>query len=1109
MKKGIIVGLLVMLLVLLFVPQALASDDTTPPVLTGYRLNSTSFNRGDTLTVSVIATELESGFDLSRCSIDFLIKNPIEYEACLDYFHMPLDTLCDGGVQGSIVLDERVGGLYEVSGVTLTDKRGNVSTFADYYENLPGLSFTLVSDYTKPEPPEKLIVTDYKTSKKTAKPGDTVAFTVAGSYSTGIVQVDLSLHYSGGTAWSPTYKIPMNPVAGKANTFSGSFVVPADMYDGVYYPWLYFITGSGETVSPYNIGLFDTKLKIANPSMPLPDSPKFISYSVSTHTAYAGQQVTVSLNIDPKYSPQIERMSSWFSWIGSDTIVRPMALGVSLIDQGNGLYIGTCTIPVTTRPGEYCLDGFLALVTKSDCYIGFKGDDSDFFKGPNGVNYLVNGKLTVKSPLSIAGTENASVLVGDTFNAMQGVTASSVFTGDITDNITVAGGDIDTSKPGIYLVKYIITDTITVGGAPSSVSYTDYRWIGVSEVIPQGTDAPLVVTDGSIAVGVSASEATLTKDGSAIAFTNTLTSPGSYVISANEASAANAADAYASSATAIETLSVADADSASMVIDKTGPIIAPQCYIDSATSISVQANASDVAGIALTKWAKGEQSVSYFAGNGAAFSGSFVANGYGKYTVYSKDSLGNESVKVVDVQPIGIPGSVKASAVIDGSNVISWNSVSGVSGYEVSRATSANGVYTSMTETPAKQYTDKSALHGTTCYYRIRAYKVSGGTRIYGAVSTVVSAANTASTPVAAASTASYNSVKISWNAVSGASGYELSRATSQNGSYSVVKTTSSLSYTNSSLGTGTAYYYKVRAYGYVNGKKTYGSSSTAVSATPVLSSVTSASASAYYPTSIKVSWSAVPGRTKYEVWRCESATGTYTRIGSTTSTYYKDTTCTPFITYYYQIKVYRTVNRQPIYSASASPTASATPILGNVSGVRAAVSSPSSVKVSWSSVTGASGYEVLRSATIDGVYVSIKSTTSRSFTDTSCTPNTTYYYQVRAYRKAGSSIVSSTPSAHVSAAPYFGSVSNAKAMRSSAGKIKLTWSAVSGRTGYEIYRRSSSDSDFVLLKTTTSTSFTDSGLTTGVTYEYKIVAYRTVNGVKYRSTESVVSATP
>jgi hypothetical protein len=47
------------MLVLSCAPAALAGDDTTPPVLTGVSLNKTSFVRGDTLTVTVLATDCE------------------------------------------------------------------------------------------------------------------------------------------------------------------------------------------------------------------------------------------------------------------------------------------------------------------------------------------------------------------------------------------------------------------------------------------------------------------------------------------------------------------------------------------------------------------------------------------------------------------------------------------------------------------------------------------------------------------------------------------------------------------------------------------------------------------------------------------------------------------------------------------------------------------------------------------------------------------------------------------------------------------------------------------------------------------------------------------
>ena len=77
------------------------------------------------------------------------------------------------------------------------------------------------------------------------------------------------------------------------------------------------------------------------------------------------------------------------------------------------------------------------------------------------------------------------------------------------------------------------------------------------------------------------------------------------------------------------------------------------------------------------------------------------------------------------------------------------------------------------------------------------------------------------------------SSVKITWYKVSGATKYQVYRATSKGGTYSRVAETNSLSYTNKSLKDGTTYYYKVRAYHTESGKKVYGSYGAVVSATP------------------------------------------------------------------------------------------------------------------------------------------------------------------------------------------------------------------------------------------------------------------------------------
>ena len=62
-------------------------------------------------------------------------------------------------------------------------------------------------------------------------------------------------------------------------------------------------------------------------------------------------------------------------------------------------------------------------------------------------------------------------------------------------------------------------------------------------------------------------------------------------------------------------------------------------------------------------------------------------------------------------------------------------------------------------------------------------------------------------------------------------------------------------------------------------------------------------------------------------------------------------------------------------------------------------------ITVSWSKMSGASGYYVYRK-TASGSYKkkkTIKSANTLKYTDTSAKKNTVYYYCVKAYRKSGS----------------------------------------------------------------------------------------------------------
>ncbi len=179
--------------------------------------------------------------------------------------------------------------------------------------------------------------------------------------------------------------------------------------------------------------------------------------------------------------------------------------------------------------------------------------------------------------------------------------------------------------------------------------------------------------------------------------------------------------------------------------------------------------------------------------------------------------------------------TVKVSSNSYNSNKLSWNKVTGSSGYEVLRATSKTGTYKlvkTITSGSTVSYTDTKLATGKTYYYKVRAYRTVDKKRVYSSYSSIVSAKPVLKTPSVKLTSGSKKAT-IKWEKISGASGYEVYRATSKSGKYSKIKTitkNSTVSYVNSSLTKNKTYYYKVRAYRTVNGKKIYSSYSVAKS---------------------------------------------------------------------------------------------------------------------------------------------------------------------------------------------------------------------------------------------------------------------------------------
>lgn len=164
----------------------------------------------------------------------------------------------------------------------------------------------------------------------------------------------------------------------------------------------------------------------------------------------------------------------------------------------------------------------------------------------------------------------------------------------------------------------------------------------------------------------------------------------------------------------------------------------------------------------------------------------------------------------------------------------------------------------------------------------------------------------------------SYKSVTLTWNGIAGATKYMVYRASSANGRYKLLKTTTSRIYADKKLKLGTKYYYKVKAIG-INGAVTKANLSSAFRTTPKVGKVSTLKANSLSKTKIKLTWKKVAGATSYKIYRATSKKGSYKYLGTTNSTKYYSESLKSKKTYYYKIVAVRTYKKKNYKSSYSS----------------------------------------------------------------------------------------------------------------------------------------------------------------------------------------------
>ena len=343
------------------------------------------------------------------------------------------------------------------------------------------------------------------------------------------------------------------------------------------------------------------------------------------------------------------------------------------------------------------------------------------------------------------------------------------------------------------------------------------------------------------------------------------------------------------------------------------------------------------------------------------------------------------------------------NSATSGKPMLTWNAVYGATSYRIYRSTSKGSGYSLLGTVTTTSYTNTGAKAGTTYYYRVKACNDAG----LSPYSNIVSGQSKAVTPKPSApvvkigNSSTSGKPQLTWNAVSGATSYKVYRATSQNGTYSLLGTVTATSYTNTGAKAGTTYYYKVKAVSSA-GESAY---SNVVSGRATVTTLTMGhSASSGKP---QLTWKAVSGAASYRVYRATTKNGAYTVINTTKALTYTNVGAALGTTYYYKVEALNAAGKSMGFSAIVE---------GKVAPVLAVGYSCVSGKpqLTWKAVPGATEYQVYRSTQQNSGYSKINTTTSTSYVNTGAKAGTTYSYRIVAVKGTAvsdfSNIVSARP---------------------------------------------------------------------------------------------------
>lgn len=410
-----------------------------------------------------------------------------------------------------------------------------------------------------------------------------------------------------------------------------------------------------------------------------------------------------------------------------------------------------------------------------------------------------------------------------------------------------------------------------------------------------------------------------------------------------------------------------------------------------------------------------------------------------------KIKMNKRNIKTIAISAISVAGFVVLSANVSaddkvgcvdifeaknqakGSITLEWDRGIGADGYVLSRqdyTTDGKYIEIARIEDPsAINIIDSNVEAGRQYNYKLQTYTDYRGKKEYSKGEIL----KTASSPLKADGFSlveqNADSVKLQWKKSAGATGYTIYRMDyTTNGEYKrVCDVTDAAEYTDKALVPAHKYYYMVKAYKEVNGKRSYSESSNIIKTATNPAQVENLKAAKRTKAAIKISWDKSPNASGYVIyrmtnndndyegewlyddvngWYYSSKVGKYIKyavINDGNKTSYVNKDLNEQQNYNYRVVPYYKANGKNYYGDYN------TVVTGTVTGTPevTAFSRDKRIMAKWYPVYGAEGYAVYLSESKSGPYKLQGTTDDTIFLTKQKTADKEYYIRVCAYYTA------------------------------------------------------------------------------------------------------------